>query len=219
MNIVIRAILLALLVFVAPLSATAKHHTQHHHRFVSPLKGSRAALVAQNRAADKAHLQRFKSNAQLRLKEKARVLVKTSYIPGVIDSRISTPENKYLLPNAERFLRIFAKKHLKKWHRSLVLTSAVRSKDYQRSLRGRNRNAARSDTGLLQTSHTTGETFDISKKVMVPREVVSTRLYLLTQVNLHKIIVEEEDRQPCFHIMVLPSRSASPLKSRRHHRG
>jgi hypothetical protein len=159
--------------------------------------------MAQNVFADKAHLPRIQNSSQLKQFEREKILVSTSHIKGVVDSRIK-PEYRYLRPNAARFLAQFASVHLQNYHRSLVLTSAVRPIDYQQSLRKRNGNAAKS-SGPLQSSHPTGETFDVSKRVMVPAEQAWARSYLLKKKVAGRIIPEEEMVQPCFHIMVLPS--------------
>ena len=199
---------------VVPFSATAKHHKP-----ISPIAGTRAALIAQNVAANHAHLARIKDTPQLKKLEKGKVLVPISHIKGVIMDSRTKPENRFLRVEAAQFLGRFAGIHLVKYHRRVFVTSAVRTMDYQRQLRKRNPNAAKADSGLLQSSHPTGETFDISTRVMVPKEAAWARMYLYSQKRAGRIIVEEETIEPCFHIMVIP---ASLLKAthakRREHR-
>jgi hypothetical protein len=85
-----------------------------------------------------------------------------------------------------------------------MVSSAVRTVQYQKQLRRVNGNAADAE-GDIVSPHLTGATIDIAKSGFTRRELAWMRVHLLTIQNAGKIDVEEEFRQACFHITVYRS--------------
>jgi Family of unknown function (DUF5715) len=83
----------------------------------------------------------------------------------------------------------------------LTVTSAVRTIEYQKKLRRRNRNAA-PEMGETASSHLAGLTIDISKRGMTRTQHKWFEDYLANMRDQNLVEAAEERRQACFHIMV-----------------
>lgn len=121
---------------------------------------------------------------------------------------------RYCRPWTAKFLSDLSRVHSERFRNALVVTSAVRTADYQRHLLLINGNAAPAE-GDLASPHLTGATVDIAKKSMSMAEVGWLRAYLLPLQTSGKVDVEEEFRQSCFHITVyngyLPPETIPPV--------
>jgi hypothetical protein len=97
-----------------------------------------------------------------------------------------------------------------------MVSSAVRTVEYQRRLMRINGNAAAAE-GDVVSPHLTGATIDIAKSGLSRREITWMRNQLLPLQNAGLIDVEEEFRQACFHITVYKNYTPSvpSRKSRR----
>jgi hypothetical protein len=157
---------------------------------------SKAALLAQNAAIDALGLHRFKDDADV------QAAIQAGDIIPIQDSRalkIVAPTNRYLRPEAARELAVLSAAFYNQFHRSLLLTSALRTEQYQFRLRRWNHNAA-PVRGPYASSHLAGTTFDIGRKRFTRAENRWMELYLTSQGSA--LIVEEERVQACFHIFV-----------------
>jgi hypothetical protein len=114
----------------------------------------------------------------------------------------SLPEaHRYCRPWTARFLADFARAHAARFDRPLLVSSAVRTVEYQKRLMRINGNAAAAE-GDIVSPHLTGATIDIAKGTMSRQEVGWVRSWLLPLQAAGKLDVEEEFQQACFHITV-----------------
>ena len=118
--------------------------------------------------------------------------------PGLPDDR------RYCRQWTADFLTDLSRAHQAQFHKPLIVSSAVRTVEYQKHLMRVNHNAADAE-GDIVSPHLTGATIDIAKSGLTRRELAWMRVHLLTIQNAGKIDVEEEFRQACFHITVYRS--------------
>ncbi|HTU51631.1 MAG TPA: DUF5715 family protein [Acidobacteriaceae bacterium] len=165
------------------------------------LRGSREVLVHQNIIADVEGLSRIQDDAQLSAMVRSGDLVALPASPGLaIDPRL--PMNRrYCRPWTAQFLSNLARAHEDLFGRPLLLTSAVRTVNFQRHLAHYNGNAAPT-SGDTASPHLTGEAIDLGKKGMTLREIAWMRAVLGELQASGKLDVEEEFEQACFHISV-----------------
>src|SRR5581483_12290584 len=111
------------------------------------------------------------------------------------------PAHRYCRPWTARFLGDFARAHEQRFGRPLLVSSAVRTVEYQKRLMRTNGNAAAAE-GDVVSPHLTGATIDIAKGTMSRQEIGWVRAWLLPLQAAGKLDVEEEFQQACFHITV-----------------
>jgi len=124
---------------------------------------------------------------------------------------------RYCRPWTAKFLADLARAHAAEFHRPLMVSSAVRTVEYQKRLERVNGNAAPAE-GDVVSPHVTGATIDIAKEDMNRRQLAWMRSRLLALELAGKIDVEEEFQQSCFHITVYKSYvppPAVPARKRR----
>ncbi len=132
----------------------------------------------------------------------------------------SLPENRrYCRPWTANFLTDLARAHAALFHHPLIVSSAVRTVEYQKRLMEINGNAAPAE-GDIASPHLTGATIDIAKQGLSRKELAWLRAWLEPLGSAGKIDVEEEFQQTCFHITVYKSyvslarpRNPKPQKS------
>jgi hypothetical protein len=112
--------------------------------------------------------------------------------------------HRYCRPWTAKFLADLARAHDAAFHRSIEVSSAVRTVEYQKRLERTNGNAAPAE-GDLVSPHLTGATIDIAKKGLSRAEMAWMRKELAGLEAEGKIDVEEEFKQACFHITVYKS--------------
>lgn len=192
--------LVLFLLIATTLVAAPRRKTQ---TIPKPFRASKSSQAIQNRQADKGGLTRIKDDKELAKFKKAGLLVP---LPNVRGLEVKDLDSKwqFVRPQTAKFLRDFVKAYRdpKKGfpNGTLFLTSAVRTVERQKELRGENGNAT-SANGRRASSHETGATIDITKKGMTAAEVYWIRR-TLRPLHGKTIYVVEERRQPCFHIMV-----------------
>lgn len=168
----------------------------------APLRGSYESLVHQNEMADAEGLERIVDDADLdsRIQQKSLVPVPVS---AGLQINQELPENRrYVRPWTARFLTDMAQAHgIHFPGTQLLVTSAVRTVEYQRHLRLVNGNAAAAE-GDVASPHLTGGTIDIAKHGLTQNQIAWIRSWLLPLQDAGKIDVEEEFKQACFHISV-----------------
>jgi hypothetical protein len=181
------------------------HHVRHHfRRFIfpnTPLRGSHESLLRQNLRVHQDDLEPIQDDAQLAALTQSGALV-------------SLPEDQYTaidpkLPSERRYCRAWTRdfvadlsqKYYAQFRTPIMVTSAVRTVEYQEKLRRHNRNAA-AEEGDAASPHLTGATIDIGKRGLSRKQLKWTRDYLLNVQNLGLADVEEEFRQRVFHITV-----------------
>lgn len=192
--------LLLLLALATNVTAQKKHHRKHKSSRSSVLRGSRKSQKVQNVEANKENLTRIKNDAALKRMKAGGYLVKITK-KVKIDKRLNK-KFRYTRPWTNKFLEDMANAFSKRFgNDKLKVNSAVRTVEYQKKLRHRNANAAKS-TGDKASSHPTGATVDIAKKNLTPSELTWVRNYLSTFEVKKEIEVTEEKNQAVFHFMV-----------------
>ena len=111
------------------------------------------------------------------------------------------------------FLTDLARAHQAQFRTPLVVSSAVRTVEYQKRLMRINHNAADAE-GDIVSPHVTGATIDIAKSGLSRREMEWMRTQLLGYQNAGVIDVEEEFHQRCFHITVYKSYASASQAQR-----
>jgi len=167
----------------------------------SPLKGSLESLTRQNDRVEADGLERILDEDDLASRIDQKLLVP---VPVSDSLAINTdlPENhRYCRPWTASFLAELAGEHAAQFHKPIIVSSAVRTVEYQQHLMHRNGNAAAAE-GDVVSPHLTGGTVDVAKSGMSRQELVWMRNRLLAMQTAGLIDVEEEFRQPCFHITV-----------------
>lgn len=165
------------------------------------LRGSHEVLVHQNIIADVEGLSRIQDDEQLSAMVRTGDLVALPDSSAmVVDPRL--PSNRrYCRAWTAKFLNDLARAHEKLFGHPLLLTSAVRTVEFQRHLAHYNGNAAPS-SGDTASPHLTGQAIDIGKKGMSLREIAWMRAVLGQLQASGRLDVEEEFEQACFHISV-----------------
>jgi uncharacterized protein YcbK (DUF882 family) len=184
----------------------------------SPLKGTYDSLVRQNQRSELEGLERIEDEDDLNDRIAAGVLVP---VPTSQQLAINgnLPENRrYCRPWTADFLRDLSRAHSTEFAAPLMVTSAVRTVEYQRQLQTVNGNAAAAE-GDVASPHLTGGSIDIAKSSMNRKEIAWMRKWLLEMQKTGQIDVEEEFKQSCFHITVYNTYEPLPeLKPQPKHR-
>ena len=178
------------------------------------LRGSHDVLVHQNIIADVEGLTRIQDADQLRAMVRSGDLVTLPVSSGIaVDPRL--PGNRrYCRSWTAKFLSDLSRAHEKLFGDPLLITSAVRTVDFQRHLSHYNGNAA-PWSGDTASPHLTGEAVDIGKKGMSLREIAWMRAVLGELQSKGKLDVEEEFEQACFHVSVYKTYAPTAAPSER----
>lgn len=167
----------------------------------APLRAKPGALRRENAAAARDRLSRLASRRMLTRFRRARLLVSlpgstgTYYVSGVPASlRVARPWTR-------RFVEQLAAAKHRFFGSPLRITGLTRTRVYQQALIATNANAAPA-RGRIQSTHLTGASVDISKRLLSDPEIhwLRTVLRRLTADGLVHAV--EEFRQPHFHVLV-----------------
>ena len=175
----------------------------------SPLKGSLESLTRQNERAEADGLERILDENDLASRIEEKLLVPIPESSSLAVNTDLTEPHRYCRPWTANFLSDFASEHAAQFHKPIFVSSAVRTVEYQMHLMRRNGNAAAAE-GDVVSPHLTGGTIDIAKTGMSRKELVWMRNRLLAMQVGGMIDVEEEFRQPCFHITVYKNYETAP---------
>jgi hypothetical protein len=168
---------------------------------VPPLRGSRESLVRQNEKSEAEGLERIEDSADLRDRIARRLLVPVPASAALTVNPSLPAELRYCRPWTAHFLSDLARAHDALFHRPVIVSSAVRTVEYQKQLERINGNAAPAE-GDIVSPHLTGGTVDIAKADLPRQELSWMRAWLQPLQAAGKIDVEEEFQQACFHITV-----------------
>jgi hypothetical protein len=183
--------------------------------FASPLKGSLESLTRQNEMSEAEGLERILDEDDLADRITQGLLVPVPASSALAVNETLPLNHRYCRPWTADFLTELAQAHTVKFRRPLLLSSAVRTVEYQKHLMLRNGNAAAAE-GDIVSPHLTGATIDIAKQGMSRQELKWMRDWLLPLQNEGKIDVEEEFKQSCFHITVYKSYEQAEPESPSH---
>jgi Family of unknown function (DUF5715) len=124
--------------------------------------------------------------------------------------KVHVPFNRaFLRPEALTVLNQISLTFYQRYHKPLQINSAVRTLQDQRRLRRWNRNAA-AVTGQAASVHPTGYAFDLQRRGLNRAQLGYLRDILMFWRNQGLIIVEEEVKQPCFHVVAIPQHPGRP---------
>lgn len=118
----------------------------------------------------------------------------------IVDYRLSE-KYRWCTHWTHRFLLDFGSKSKLFIGKAVLVTSAIRTVESQKSLIKINGNAAEAE-GPKRSSHLTGATIDIAKKGLSKKQLDWIRNYLAELRKRGVIHVTEEFQQAVFHIMV-----------------
>lgn len=162
------------------------------------LKGDRRSLDYQNYIADKEGLKRAESRTDLDEMKKDGTLVKLDAGDYVdFDWKQLKGENRYCLPRVNQFLKDLSREFVDRFDESIIITSLIRTRYFQKKLHKRNTNATEDSS-----PHFTGATVDIKKRGLKQRQLEWLRNRLLEYEEAGLIEATEEFIQPNFHIFV-----------------
>lgn len=167
----------------------------------SPVHGTYESLLHQNQMIDEEQLERIQNDDELQQLILAQSLVRLPEDDQVDVANNLPEERRYCRPWTRDFVVDFAQERWEKFHKPTVVTSAVRTVEFQHKLMRYNHNAA-AEAGEAASPHLSGATIDIAKRGMSRKEINWARDYLLTLQNQGYLDVEEEFRQSVFHISV-----------------
>lgn len=170
----------------------------------SPVHGTRESLLHQNQMINELQLERIQNDDELQQLILAESLVR---LPETRDLEVAQnlpEERRYCRPWTRDFVVDFSQERWEKFHKQTVVTSAVRTAEFQHKLIRRNSNAA-AESGEAASPHLSGAAIDIGKRGMTKAELKWARDYLLALQNQGYLDVEEEFRQSVFHISVYRS--------------
>lgn len=182
---------------------------QNLHISSNALRGTHDSLVRQNERSEQDSLERIQDDADLQDRISRGVLVRLPESVALGVNPELPVDRRYCRPWTANFLTDLSRAHNSEFHKPLVVSSAVRTVEYQKQLMRINHNAADAE-GDVVSPHLTGATIDIAKSGLSRREMQWMRSELLAYQNAGLIDVEEEFRQRCFHITVYKNYSESP---------
>jgi hypothetical protein len=177
------------------------------HGMPASLRGSLASLQRQNDRLDAEGLERIENEADLAARIADKLLVPIPASSALAVNAELEENHRYCRPWTAKFLADLARAHEAAFHRSIKVSSAVRTVEYQKRLMETNGNAAPAE-GDLVSPHLTGATIDIAKKGLTRAEMAWMRKQLAGLEAAGKIDVEEEFKQACFHITVYKNYAA-----------
>jgi Family of unknown function (DUF5715) len=174
-----------------------------------PLLGSAGSLARQNQINESEGLERILDNRDLEDRIAQHLLVPLPASASLLVNSDLPANRRYCRSWTAHFLTDFARAHAARFHRPILVSSAVRTVEYQKQLIHINGNAAAAE-GDVVSPHLTGATIDIAKGTMSRQEVGWVRSWLLPLQQAGKIDVEEEFQQACFHITVYKTYAPPP---------
>lgn len=188
------AVLFCLVCIAVP--AFARYHRPDARLFLP----SQTSLLLQNAEADSQHLPRIQTDGELHELIADGELVALPESPAL---HINIPAARaYARPWAVDLIVGLAQDYFAVSGKPLQVNSAVRTVQFQRRLHRWNRNAA-PDHGPFASVHTAGIAVDIQRRGLTRGESrwLEWRLWYLAQRG--RVLVEEENAQPCFHVVVI----------------
>jgi len=161
---------------------------------------SHESLLAQNAAIDEMGLPRIRDDKALKSMVAEDVLVPIA-ADGVRVSPKLEAKRRYVRPFVNAFLAEIGSEYYARFGEPLQVNSAVRTERTQTLLRRWNHNAAPVH-GETASAHLAGVAVDLQRRGLTLAEIKFIQQKLKYLSDLGMVIVEEELKQPCFHIVV-----------------
>ncbi len=162
---------------------------------------SRENLLSQNTAIDDMGLPRIQNDDALREMVRSQELVpitQNNYVK--ICYKLET-KRRFVRPWVDAFLQELGQQYYERFGENLQVNSAVRTVRTQMHLLRINHNAAPAH-GEMSSAHLAGVAVDLQRRGLTRAQINFIQQKLLVLANLNMVIVEEELKQPCFHIVV-----------------
>jgi hypothetical protein len=158
-------------------------------------------LLAQNAAIDEMGLPRIHDDRMLKSMVVEAVLVPITSSDGVRVSPKLEAKRRYVRPFVNAFLDELGGEYYARFGEPIQVNSAVRTERTQFLLRRWNRNAAPVH-GETASAHLAGVAVDLQRRGLTLEQVRFIQRKLKYLSDLGMVIVEEELKQPCFHVVV-----------------
>jgi hypothetical protein len=198
---------LTLLTMASPafaLAASSHHRRKQHkptwfeYRVFVP---SHENLLSQNYAIDQMGLPRIPNDSALKEMIEGEDLVPITHNQYVRVSPKLEAKRRFCRPFVDQFLQELGQEYYEQFHDQIQVNSAVRTVKTQMKLLRWNHNAAPAH-GETESAHLAGVAVDLQRRGLTREQIHFIQQKLLYLSNLHMVIVEEELKQPCFHIVV-----------------
>jgi len=190
-------------------AATLANASYRHHR--KPRKPSwfsyrvfvpsHESLLAQNAAIDAMGLPRIHDDKALKSMISEDVLVPITDDGYVRVSPKLEAKRRFCRPFVDAFLQELGQQYYARFGEPLQVNSAVRTERTQTLLRRWNHNAAPVH-GETASAHLAGVAVDLQRRGLTQEQIRFIQRKLKYLSDLGMVIVEEELKQPCFHIVV-----------------
>jgi len=163
--------------------------------------GTSDSLISQNEAIDAMGLPRIRDDKQLRSLIGEEALVPVTLNQYVAVSPKLEMKRRYVNPLVNEFLQELGAEYYAQFGKPIQVNSAVRTIKTQLSLIRWNRNAAPIH-GEKASAHLAGVAVDLQRRGLTTEQIRFLQQKLLPFARADMIIVEEEIKEPCFHIVV-----------------
>ena len=180
------------------------------------LRGTHDSLVRQNERSEAESLERIEDDVDLENRIASGALVPVPETAGLMVNPALPDDRRYCRPWTANFLTDLSRAYEAQFHKPFVVSSAVRTVEYQKRLKRINHNAADAE-GDIVSPHLTGATIDIAKSGLSRRQMQWMRDHLFAYQTAGVIDVEEEFRQRCFHITVYKNYVPANSVGKPHH--
>jgi hypothetical protein len=158
-------------------------------------------LLLQNAVADALGLERIKDDKTLKILEADADLIPITSNKYVRVSPRLEAKRRYCRPWVDAFLQELGQAYYAEFEEPIQVNSAVRTQKTQSWLRRWNHNAAPVH-GETASVHLAGIAVDLQRRGLTKPQVRFIQQRLLYFAKLNMVVVEEELKQPCFHIVV-----------------
>lgn len=197
------ALLLLLCVPASAMTAGVRAKHRKHKPAVDDrvFVGTSDSLILQNEAIDAMKLPRISDDKQLKSLIGDDNLVPLTHNQYVAISPKLEAKRRYVKPSVDIFLQELGQEYYAQFREPIQVNSAVRTVKTQLSLIRWNRNAAPVH-GDKASAHLAGVAVDLQRRGLTPGQIRFIQQKLLTLAKMKMVIVEEELKQPCFHIVV-----------------
>jgi Family of unknown function (DUF5715) len=191
--------------FALALAGSSKHHHKRQHkptwfeyRVFIP---SHENLLSQNVAIDAMGLSRIPNDSALKEMIEGEDLVPITQNKYVRISPKLEAKRRYCRPWVDQFLQELGQEYYDEFGDQIQVNSAVRTVRTQMRLLRINHNAAPAH-GETESAHLAGVAVDLQRRGLTREQIHFIQQKLLFLAKLNMVIVEEELKQPCFHIVV-----------------
>jgi hypothetical protein len=159
------------------------------------------SLLLQNAAIDELGLPRIKDSKALDVLVQDGELVPITENKYVRVSPRLESNRRYCKPWVNDFLQELGRQYFDQFEEPIQVNSAVRTVRTQMKLLRWNHNAAPVH-GEKASAHLAGVAVDLQRRGLTREQMAFIQQKLSRLVKLNMVIVEEELKQPCFHIVV-----------------